>query len=115
MDLQNREERLSRLESFTRNSKLIHSKPSVKKIICEMREIWEELKTSGRWIECSEKLPEKYTDVPIQIVEGDETYSRVGRLNHQGVWELSSYQNCKAQYVSTHVIRWFKVPPTPRK
>ena len=51
------------------------------------------------WINVSDRLPEKYCDVLIRIDRDGETEQRVGRLNHYGRWQLSSYQHCKHQYM----------------
>lgn len=61
------------------------------------------------WIKCSERLPERYRDVPIQLEDGSQ---RVGRLNHMGTWLLASYQKCRNQYVG-RPIRWFDTPNPP--
>jgi hypothetical protein len=51
------------------------------------------------WINVSDRLPEKYCDVLIRVDRDGETEQRVGRLNHYGRWQLSSYQHCKHQYM----------------
>ncbi|EMN1576664.1 DUF551 domain-containing protein [Pseudomonas aeruginosa] len=60
----------------------------------------------SEWIKCSDRLPEKYRDVPIQLEDG--TY-RVGRLNQACCWEMASYQKCRNQYMAK-VKAWFDTP-----
>lgn len=65
----------------------------------------------SEWIKCSDRLPEKYRDVPIQLEDGAE---RVGRLNQAGGWEMASYQKCRHQYMA-NVVRWFDTPSAPKE
>lgn len=61
------------------------------------------------WVDVTDRLPEKYRDVPIQTEDG---YQRVGRLNHAGCWLMASYQKCRHQY-GAKVVRWFDTPEPP--
>ena len=58
------------------------------------------------WIECSDRLPAQYRDVPIQLDDGSQ---RVGRINYAGTWLVASYQKCRNQY-SAVVVLWFDTP-----
>ena len=60
----------------------------------------------GNWVECSDRLPAQYRDVPILLDDGSQ---RVGRINHAGTWLVASYQKCRNQY-SAVVVAWFDTP-----
>lgn len=62
------------------------------------------------WVSVQERLPEQYRDVPILNKDGSQ---RVARLNHQGVWEMASYQKCRHAYAANPVM-WFDTPEPPQ-
>ena len=65
----------------------------------------------SEWISVDERLPERYRDVPIQLEDGSQ---HVGRLNHLGTWLIASYRQCRHQYASSKVVRWFDTPEPPK-
>ena len=75
-------------------------------------ELEAEQPADGEWVSCADRFPEKYRDVPVQFSDG---YQGVGRLNYKGFWDKASYQNCKHQYASTDVVRWFDAPQPPKR
>lgn len=63
-------------------------------------------KHHDRWVNCSERLPDRFRDVPVMLSDGSQ---RVGRINHKDTWLIASYHQTKHQYTGD-VVMWFDTP-----
>lgn len=63
-------------------------------------------KHHGKWVNCSERLPDRFRDVPVMLSDGSQ---RVGRINHKDTWLIASYHQTKHQYTGD-VVMWFDTP-----
>lgn len=63
-------------------------------------------KHHDRWVNCSERLPDRFRDVPVMLSDGSQ---RVGRINHKDTWLMASYHQTKHQYTGD-VVMWFDTP-----
>ncbi|AIM50548.1 hypothetical protein ep3_0018 [Escherichia phage vB_EcoM-ep3] len=63
-------------------------------------------KHHDQWVNCSERLPDRFRDVPVMLSDGSQ---RVGRINHKDTWLIASYHHTKHQYTGD-VVMWFDTP-----
>lgn len=63
-------------------------------------------KYHGQWVNCIERLPDRFRDVPVMLSDGSQ---RVGRINHKDTWLIASYHQTKHQYTGD-VVMWFDTP-----
>lgn len=63
-------------------------------------------KHHGQWVNCSERLPDRFRDVPVMLSDGCQ---RVGRVNHKDTWLIAAYHQTKHQYTGD-VVMWFDTP-----
>lgn len=63
-------------------------------------------KHHDQWVNCSERLPDRFRDVPVMLSDGSQ---RVGRINHKDTWMIASYHHTKHQYTGD-VVMWFDTP-----